>query len=111
MGPREPLNDKAHADGPTTAADGDAASCLVHRDSPESGADPVMGPSEGRNLPTVTAGTSIGSVETSDSATLILELNPPTAAESSSRRGDRGAVEAKRMSTALPCYDPSSVPT
>src|SRR5262249_10514735 len=88
MGPGNPLNDKTPAAGPTTAAHGDAASRTVHLGSPESESTAVTGPSDGRDHPTVPAPTSGESLETCDPAAFTLQVNPPTAAHSSSPRGE-----------------------
>ena len=111
MGPGDPFNDKTPADGPTIAADGDAASRTVHLDSPESGAAHVTAPSEGRDLPTMPGPTSGESFDTFDPAAFIPQINPPTAAHSSSPRGEHVGAEVERTVTVLPSVDPSAVPT
>src|SRR5262249_26773951 len=83
----------------------------LHLDSPESGSAPVPGPSEGRDLPTVPAPTSGESCDMFDPAAFILQVNPPTAAHSSSPRGEHLGTEVERTVTVLPSGDPSAVPT
>ena len=111
MGPGHPLNDKTPAAGPTTAADGDAASRTVHLGSPESESTAVTGPSDGRDLPTVPAPTSGESLDTCDPAAFILQVDPPTAVHSSSPGGEHVGTEVERTVTVLPSGDPSAVPT
>jgi serine/threonine protein kinase/WD40 repeat protein len=105
------LNVETTADGPTTAADCDAASRTVHLDSLDSGTSHVTAPREGRDLPTMPAPTYGESFDTSDPAAFILQINPPTAAHSSSPGGEHVAAEVEGTVTVVPPGDRSAVPT
>jgi tRNA A-37 threonylcarbamoyl transferase component Bud32 len=109
MGAADSFDGKSPRDGPTSAAHGDGSSRTSGPGSPESEPAEATGESAGRNLPTIPAPTSgEATLEPSDPDAFILQVHPPTAAESSSHRGDHVGTGAERNVTVPPSGDPSA---
>jgi eukaryotic-like serine/threonine-protein kinase len=110
MGAADSIDGKSHIiDGPISGADDDGSSRTIGPGSPESEPADSTGESAGRDLPTMSAPASgEATLDPSDPDALILRVNPPTAAESSSPRGDHAGTGAERNVRVPTSGDPSA---